>query len=177
MNRKVILYIAMSLDGYIAEEDGSVDFLTDDIEMSEKDDSYEKLMEQIDTVILGRKTYDQVVNELSPEKYPYEEKHSYVLTHNVEEGRENLTFTDEKPTALIQRLLVEDGKDIWIVGGGQVVAPLVASNLIDEYIITTIPIVLGKGIPLFQQIDQSVKLKNVQSYSKNGLVTSVFLKI
>lgn len=178
MSRKIILYIAASLDGYIAEADGSIDFLTADTSPEvEAFDSYTQLLERIDTVILGRTTYDQLVNELMPDEYPYEEKVSYIITHHPAAGNERLIFTDEQPEQLIQRLKTEEGKDLWIVGGGQIIAPLVASNLIDEYVITTVPILLGKGIPLFHGMDQSVQLEVVESSIENGMITSVYTKV
>jgi dihydrofolate reductase len=178
MSRKVILYIAASLDGYIAEADGSIDFLTADTSPEvEAFDSYTQLMERIDTVILGRTTYDQVVNELAPDNYPYEEKTSYVVTHRPTAGNERLIFTAERPDQLIQRLKTEEGKDIWVVGGGQIIAPLVAADLIDEYVITTIPILLGKGIPLFHELDKSVQLTVADVYTENGMITSVYSKM
>ncbi|MCB5954690.1 dihydrofolate reductase family protein [Enterococcus sp. CWB-B31] len=175
--RKVILYIATSLDGYIAETDGSIDFLTVETDAPEEDNSYEELLERIDTVVLGRTTYDQVVNELSPEQYPYEDKTSYIITHHEKPENADLIFTAEQPDKLVERLKKEEGKDIWIVGGGQVITPLINCNLIDEYIVTTIPVILGQGIPLFQSIKQSVVLKSVDSYCKNGMITSTYSKV
>ncbi|MBP1046480.1 dihydrofolate reductase [Enterococcus sp. BWM-S5] len=175
MSRKIILYIAASLDGYIAEADGSIDFLTDDTSSEvEAFDSYTQLLERIDTVVLGRTTYDQLVNELSPDQYPYEDKISYIITHRPKAGTDQLIFTEEQPEQLIQRLKQEEGKDIWIVGGSQIIAPLIANNLIDEYVITTIPIILGKGIPLFSETDTAIKLKIVDSQIEHGLITSFY---
>lgn len=177
MSRKIILYIAASLDGYIAEADGGIDFLTSDSSPEVDDfDSYNQLLERIDTVVLGRTTYEQLINELAPGQYPYEEQTSYIITHHPIPGEDQLIFTDEQPEKLIQRLKKEEGKDIWIVGGGQIIAPLVANNLIDEYIITTIPILLGKGIPLFHEMPESVALTVVDSYAENGMITSIYSK-
>lgn len=80
MKRKVSLFIAMSLDGYIAKADGSVAWLETDRPQTEVDDSYETFYAQVDTVLLGRKTYEQVITELSPEVYPYEDVESYIFT-------------------------------------------------------------------------------------------------
>ncbi|MBL1224858.1 dihydrofolate reductase family protein [Enterococcus sp. BWR-S5] len=177
MSRKIILYIAASLDGYIAEVDGSIDFLTADTSPEvEAFDSYTQLLERIDTVILGRTTYNQLVNELTPGEYPYEDKTSYIITHHPIAGKEQLIFTDEQPDELVQRLKEEEGKDIWIVGGGQIIAPLVVNNLIDEYVITTVPILLGKGIPLFKEMNKSVRVRVVDSYIEQGMITSIYSK-
>lgn len=80
MKRKVSLFIAMSLDDYIAKADGSVTWLETDRPQTEVDDSYETFYAQVDTVLLGRKTYEQVITELSPEVYPYEDVESYIFT-------------------------------------------------------------------------------------------------
>lgn len=77
--RKVVLYIATSLDGYIADKEGKVDWLVPT--GVEEDTSYEDFYAQVDTVIMGRTTYDQVVTELSPTHYPYEDVTSYIMTH------------------------------------------------------------------------------------------------
>jgi dihydrofolate reductase len=174
MSREVILYIAASLDGYIAEADGSIDFLGGGAEVVEAETSYQELMKKIDTVVMGRTTYDQVVNELSPEHYPYEEQHSYIITSHPEKNHDKITFTDQAPTALIEQLRTENGKAIWIVGGSSIITPLVEANLIDTYIITTIPVILGKGIPLFRTFDGAVRVKAEQVVLKNGMIYSTY---
>lgn len=174
MSRKVILFIATSIDGYIADKQGGVDWLpTDTTSNSEEDNTYETFYQAVDTVIMGRTTYDQVVNELSPEHYPYEGKASYVLTSRPGDGKEDIHFTSEPVVALVERLKNEQGGNIWIVGGSSVVKPLVEKNLIDEYQIAIAPIILGKGIPLFQTMNQSValKLKKTQAINQFSYLT------
>ncbi|MBO0440017.1 dihydrofolate reductase family protein [Candidatus Enterococcus ikei] len=174
MSREVILYIAASLDGYIAEPDGSIDFLGGGIELVEEDTSYQELMEKIDTVVMGRTTYDQVVNELSPEQYPYEEQTSYIITSHPDASTEKLIFTSQNPAELIQELKEQEGQAIWVVGGGSIIAPLVEANLIDTYILTTIPTILGNGIPLFNKLAGPVNLKVDQVYVKNNMVYTTY---
>jgi dihydrofolate reductase len=174
MSREVILYIAASLDGYIAEADGSIDFLGGGAEVVEAETNYQELMKKIDTVVMGRTTYDQVVNELSPEHYPYEEQNSYIITSHPEKNHEKITFTDQEPAALIKQLQAEDGKAIWIVGGSSIITPLVAANLIDTYIITTIPVILGRGVPLFRAFNGAVSVKAEQVELKNGMIYSTY---
>ncbi|ALS01737.1 riboflavin biosynthesis protein RibD [Enterococcus silesiacus] len=176
MSREVILYIAASVDGYIAEPDGSIDFLGGGIELVEEDTSYQDLMEKIDTVVMGRTTYDQVVNELSPEQYPYEEQASYIITSRPDENAEKLIFTSQNPVELIQELKEQEGKAIWIVGGASIIAPLVEANLIDTYILTTIPTILGKGIRLFNEFNGPVNLKVEQVYVKNDMVYTTYTR-
>ncbi|MTD42155.1 dihydrofolate reductase [Erwinia sp. CPCC 100877] len=174
MSREVILYIAASLDGFIAEADGGIDFLGGGAEVVEAETSYQELMEKIDTVVMGRTTYDQVANELSPEHYPYEEQNSYIITNHPEKNHNKITFTNQSPTALIKQLQTEAGKAIWIVGGSRIITPLVEANLIDTYIITTIPVILGKGIPLFREFDGAIKVRAEQVSLKNGMIYSTY---
>lgn len=174
MSREVILYIAASVDGYIAEPDGSIDFLGGGSELLEEDTSYQELMEKIDTVVMGRTTYDQVVNELSPNQYPYEEQTSYIITSHPNENTEKLIFTSQEPVELIKEMKEQQGEAIWIVGGASIIAPLVEANLIDTYILTTIPTILGKGIRLFNHFDGPVNLAVEQVYVKNNMVYTTY---
>lgn len=109
--RKVTLYIAMSLDGYIADRHGGVDWLCGS---AADDGSYESFAADIDTVIMGRRTYEQITTELSPGVWPYEGMDCYVLTRRHFEPEPGVVFTDESPGALIARLTALPGKGIWI---------------------------------------------------------------
>lgn len=177
MIREIILYIAASLDGYIAETDGSIDFLGGGTELVEEDTSYQELMEKIDTVIMGRTTYDQVVNELAPDNYPYEEQTSYIITSHPEKNTDKLIYTSQSPVELVEKLKKEEGEAVWVVGGGSIIAPLVEANLIDTYIITTIPTILGKGIPLFREFNGPINVRVDDMYIKNGMVYTTYKKL
>ncbi len=177
MSRKVILYIAISLDGYIANLDGSIDWLNTDNTDIEEDKSYRALYERIDTVILGRKTYDQIVNELAVDHYPYEDHMSYIITSRPEENQDKRIFTDEPVCDLVRDLLTMEGKDIWVVGGSQTIAPLIDENMIDEYQITILPILLGEGIPLFRQFRAPVHLFLVSAYAERQMAYLTYEKV
>ena len=84
MAREVILFIAASIDGFIADKAGGVAWLEENIRGDEEDRSYDEMYEKIDTVVMGRTTYDQVTQELSPDVYFYEDKHSYIITSHPE---------------------------------------------------------------------------------------------
>lgn len=172
MARKVILFIAETLDGYIAETNGNIDFLTDaDFTSGETTDhEYEKLVKHVDTVVMGRKTYDQVANELSPDDYPYDDYENYVLTTHPSQSVDNIHFVSDSVVELIKRLKKESSKkNIWIIGGSSIIAPLVNEDLIDSYQIGIVPIVLGKGIPLFSD-KTNFKELNLESVKKvNGI--------
>lgn len=174
MAREVILFIAASLDGFIADKAGSVAWLEENIHGDEEDKSYEEMLAQIDTVVIGRTTYDQLTQELSPDVYPYENQKTYVITSRPEASTETIEFTKKDPVTLIEELKKEAGSGIWIVGGGSIIAPLVEADLIDTYILTTMPIFLGTGIPLFSPMERTLPLRLKDVYQKNELVYSIY---
>ncbi len=90
--RKIILYIAVSLDGYIADKNGSVNWLAGQDEEAENEDTYSEFIKDIDAVVMGWNTYAQVSRELSPEKWPYENLTSYIVTHRNEKSTEKIRF-------------------------------------------------------------------------------------
>ena len=101
----------MSLDGYIADKDGGVSWLSGDGSDPENAGSYNSFIQTVDTVILGYKTYHQVTTELSPDVWPYADKMSYVITHNNLESKENLVFCDNLHE-LITTLLCNDQSQV-----------------------------------------------------------------
>lgn len=159
--RKIKLFIAMSLDGYIADKDGSVNWLEETGETGGID-SYDKFIKNIDTVVIGWNTYKQIVDELSPDIWPYEGMKSYVLTHRKKVGnRDDIVFTDKNIVDLLNEIRSEDGKDIWICGGAKVVKQIHNENLIDEYHLSIMPVILGDGVSLFENAEKSfLKLKS-----------------
>ena len=99
--REVVLYIAMSLDGYVADETGGADWLEGHGEGPEGADSYSRFIQEVDTVIMGRNTYRQVTTQLSPERWVYQGLHTYVVTHRPLPSTQDITFTAEHPCALM----------------------------------------------------------------------------
>lgn len=174
--RKIVLFIAMSLDGYIADTVGKVDWLVGQDDNIESDDSYSEFVKEIDTVVMGWKTYHQIVTELSPEQWVYANLQSYVITHRDYASTKNITFVSESPCTLVHRLKQEQGKNIWICGGADIIHQLMRDNLIDEYYISVIPTVLGNGIRLFDVMAQKIDLRFVTSRSSNGIVELVYQK-
>lgn len=176
MERKVILYISVSVDGFIADKLGSVSWINGQDESYTSDYGYNKFIENIDTVILGYNTYKQIVEELSPEKWVYKGLQSYVFTSKTIKDTENIKFVNENIISFIEKLKKQKGKDIWICGGADILNQLVKEDLIDEYQITTIPIILGNGIRLFQENNINIRLKLEESKAENGVITNVYLK-
>ena len=116
-----MVFIATSLDGYIATEDDSLDWLykVD----GEGDNGYLKFYDTIDTVILGRRTYDWIMNIEG--EFPYKNKDCYVFTSSKQEPSDYVTFVDDNVVELINRLKDIEGKNIWIVGGGAVLTGII----------------------------------------------------
>lgn len=173
MSRKVILYIATSLDNYIARENGEVDWLIGDGSNPNMDNGYEEFYKTIDTVIIGKSTYDQVMGW---GEYPYKNCESYVYTRKETKDSEYVEFTNEDPKELISKLKEKPGKDIWIVGGADIVDLFLKQDLIDEFIIATIPTILGSGIPLFRENNGEIKLKLKESKIFDGIVQNHYVK-
>jgi dihydrofolate reductase len=168
MNRKVFIFIATSLDGFIAREDGSLDWLSM-VDSPGEDYGYNEANEDADTIIMGRKTYDKV-KELSDE-FPHKDKKVYILSRKERTGENNIIFTGKDPGELIRELKTLSGKNIYIDGGAQIVQELMRQDLIDEYIISVLPVFLGSGIALFGNTGRQkmLRLKYCHSFA-SGLV-------
>lgn len=154
-NRKVRLFIASSLDGYIATKEKSLDWL-EQVE-GKGDNGYSQFYETVDTVILGKKTFDWLISQRLSE-WPYAEKQCYVYTHQQLQDMQDIHFTKEPVASLIHTLRQQPGQDIWIVGGGELIYSFLEQHLIDEVIVTMEPILLGEGIPLFKPGFSTVEL-------------------
>ena len=172
--RNTVLFIAMSLDGYIADANGGVDWLEGQNPEEGDGNSYDNFIREIDTVVMGWNTYRQIVTELSPQQWVYEGLTSYVLTHRKIEKMDGIIFTDESPCGLIQRLRRKPGKDIWICGGASTAGQLMKEGMIDRYHISIIPTLLGSGIRLFDSLKGQTKLKLVRSQVYNGIAELVY---
>jgi len=166
--RRVILYIAMSVDGYIATDSGSLDWL-ETVERPGQDYGYETLLRQMDTVIMGRKTYEKVLS--FGIEFPHKGRICYVISGSQKGSDENVTFYGGKLTELITNIKSKPGKNIFIDGGAEVVNSLMQADLIDDYILSVIPIFLGSGIRLFKdgRPEMSMSLLSVTNY-ESGLV-------
>lgn len=174
--RKVTLFIAMSLDGYIADKDGGVDWLNGQEEDGENMDTYSEFIKTIDTIIMGWNTYHQVITELSPEEWIYPEQVSFVITHREIPSTERIRFTSESPCDLVKRLREEEGNGIWICGGASIVRQLMETDLIDTLHISVIPTLLGDGVRLFGPLEKEQKLRLVKTQSYNGITDLVYEK-
>jgi len=160
--RKIILFIASSLDGYIARGDGTIDWLPENTVSG-----YDDFIKSIDTVIMGKKTYDQV---LTFGDYPYKDKKSYVFTRNNEYSKDENTEFVHDADKLVKDILSDSGTNIWLIGGAEIISTFVNLGFVDEIIISIIQVVLGKGIPLFKNIEKEIKLELIKTIDYDALV-------
>jgi dihydrofolate reductase len=166
--RKVVLYIAASVDGYIAKPNDDLSFLSL-VEQEGEDYGYHKFIRDVDTVILGRRTYDWVMSQV-PE-FPHADKETYVITRTPQPPIGNTQFYTGDLKELVLTLKNKAGKNIFVDGGAAVVHSLLQEKLIDEFYISLIPVFLGAGIRLFKEgfAEQQLQLIDANSYEK-GLV-------
>lgn len=166
--RKIRLFIASSLDGYIARNSGEVDWL-----FTDSDYGYAEFFAQIDTLIMGHKTYEQV---LSFGEYPYKGKKGFVFSNTLAGTRdENVEFVGGDWKHFISSLRNQSGGDIWLVGGAKTIHYCMKHGLVDELILSIHPIILGNGIPLIVKdasLETALTLKNVKTYNSGLLQVS-----
>lgn len=170
--RKVKLFVASSLDCYIAREDGGIDWLYTDA-----DYGYEKFYDSIDTIIMGRKSYEQ---SLTFDVYPYKGKKVYVFTRKKvrrNNNEQDCEYIDTNIQDFVTNLTQLIGKDIWLLGGGEIVSVLLNAGLVDEIILSIHPIILGTGIPLLKNIQKEVNLKLENSMSFERGLTQLCYKV
>jgi dihydrofolate reductase len=167
--RKLVLFIASSLDGYIATSSGDVDWL-----FTDQDYGYTDFFAQVDTVIMGRRTYEQV---LSFGEFFYAGTQGFVFSKTRDGSDENVKFISSDLPAFIEQLKSGTGKDIWLVGGSEIIQVCLQHDLIDKFIISIHPIILGEGIPLFRSHFPSKKLRFQDSQAfDTGLLQITYIQ-
>lgn len=174
MSRKVVLYIAMSVDGYIAKHDDDLSFLSM-VEKEGEDYGYGEFINSVDAVIVGRKTYDKVLS--MGFDFPHADKDAYIITRTPRPAIGSVKFYTGSLKDLIHQLKSQEGKNIFCDGGAEIANELLRENLIDELIISVIPILLGDGIRLFKdgRPEHTLELVSVKSFEK-GLVQLCYRK-
>lgn len=147
---EVILYVATSLDGYIARKDGNLDWLNGHSNPEGSDYGYDDLLAGTGTILMGRNTYEAILG--FGISWPYPDHDTVVATRQsaypVSTPRTSVT---PDAVALTRDLREKSAKDVWLVGGGNLVRSLIAEGLVDRLVLTLIPVVLGSGIPLFPE--------------------------
>lgn len=164
---KITLYIAASVDGYIATEDGGVAWLEEYQDETETGDGggYEVFFDSVDCLVMGSTTYEQV---LGFEEWPYEQKPTYVIT------RRNLPLANEAVELFngdldsLARELKQQHEYIWLVGGAKLAQTFLRIDHVNTLQLRLIPVLLGNGIPLFVNIDGPHDLRLIESTAHSG---------
>lgn len=177
--RRVILDLAVTLDGYIEGPSGEVDWCIMDDEME-----FSNFLDQIDTILYGRKSYDMwghyVPNSNAPEAemdmwQRVHSKKKYVFSRTQLSTDENVTFINKDIRAEVAALKQKPGKDIWLYGGARLISTFVNLDLVDEFRLSVHPVILGEGKRLFVDINKrmSLKLSESRTYS-SGVVQLIY---
>jgi dihydrofolate reductase len=170
---KTTVYVGTSLDGFIARQDGDIDWLVK-FENKEVHESYREFINRIDAIVIGRGTYEKV---LSFPEWPYNKK-VFVLSSTLKQIpdtlKEKVTLLFMKPKELLNHLSIKGFSNIY-VDGGKVIQSFLKEDLIDELIITKVPVLIGAGIPLFGYLDNDLQFQHIRTdmYS-DGLVKSCY---
>jgi len=168
---KVSVYVGMSLDGFIARQDGDIEWLTV-FQNKEVEDSYKEFIRTIDTIVIGKRTFEKVLGFPS---WPYD-RNVFVLSSTMKklppEAIGKATLVSMKPSALLMYLSNEGFSNIY-VDGGNTVRRFLENDLVGELIVTQVPILIGSGLPLFGPLNKDLQFNHISTnvYS-NGLVKS-----
>lgn len=167
MNRKIILNLAISLDGYIASEDGGFDWIVGDgnhtLDTPNQID-FNYFLQGVDTIVMGKRCYEQNFHK------EYKNKKVYVATSEPLQNYDNVHFISGDICKVIEEEKNKVGKDIFLFGGGGLVDHFIKADIIDEYLVGIIPIILGKGRPLFLGDNPTIHL-TLKDYSVSEGVT------
>ncbi|HAF27894.1 MAG TPA: dihydrofolate reductase [Bacteroidales bacterium] len=168
--RNLIIYIATSLDGYIAKPSDDLSFLKL-VEKEGENYGYAEFTSTIDTIILGRKTYDWVIKEIGSSHYDNGDRNVYVITRTKRPNVGKTNFYTGNLFDLVKRLKSENGKNIYCDGGAEIINELLKNDLIDEFVISVIPVLVGNGTKLFKdnRPEQELELVSLKSF-ETGLI-------
>lgn len=155
MKRKIVTTLAMSLDGFIADDAGGYSWIVGDGDSSLNTETkwdFARFLDSVDTVVMGRICYDQQMHK------EFNTKKVFIASSKKQVNHDNLNFISGDIVAIITEELKKTGKDIYIFGGGILLDSFIKSNIIDEYIIGVVPVILGAGKPLFLGNNPNIEL-------------------
>ncbi|MBI3579668.1 MAG: dihydrofolate reductase [Ignavibacteriales bacterium] len=158
--RKIILNLAVSLDGFIEDAEGKFDWC-----FTDQDYGMSAFTKRIDAVFIGRKSYDLV--QRIGGKNPYADLTTYVFSNTLKKVDKNTNLVNGSIEDEVTKIIKQPGKDIWLFGGASLVTSFINANLVDELQLAVHPVVLGGGKPLFQNITErkSFVLTDTKHYS------------
>lgn len=173
---KCSVYIAQSLDGYIATPDGDVDWLSQfDDSLGREDYGYHEFLDSVDVIVMGSHTYEKVLSFLM---WPYEDKHVIVLSGREleipDDLQDKVTLMNAEPAEVVARLAEAKAEHVY-VDGGDTLSRFLAAGLIESLTVTTVPLLLGAGRPLFSALPAEIALEHLQTQTfPNGLVQTKY---
>lgn len=178
MPRKVILDLAVTLDGFIEGKCGEVDWC-----IMEPDMKFSDFLDQIDTILYGRKSYDAWGQYSPPEEAPADEKEMWAAVHSkakyvfsrTQKSDGKAIFINENIREEVIKLKRLPGKDIWLYGGSSLITTFLQLGLIDEFRLSVHPVILGEGKPLFADMKERIPLQfaTAQTFS-SGVVQLIY---
>ena len=145
--KKIKVYIAASLDGYIARPDGNLNWLTKYPFAPDSNYGYNEFYNSIGSIIMGGRTYRELL--AMDVEWPYKGKKSYVVSRHSMNANEDIEFITENIIETIADLRSQADKDIWLMGGGELITMFINAEMVDEMQICHVPVIIGSGIPLF----------------------------
>ncbi len=165
--RRIIAYLAISADGYIARRNGDVEWLNrrpDDIDYGMRE-----FYSEVDTILMGRKTYDWAVDYFrkigkTTGLFDTTRTHYVFSSRPPEDPADGVSFVSESPKEFAQRLRGTPGKQIWMMGGGGLIGSFLDAGEIDEFDMHVIPVFIGEGIPLIEPRHRDVLLRLLESH-------------
>lgn len=169
------LYIAQTLDGFIADENHQIDFLNKYVDNPEVITSFNKFIDKVNVQIMGWNTFEGINKEVD-QNWPYVTHTTYVFTSKKQKDTPYVKFINQDVVEFVKNLTnTQNNLNIWIVGGTKIIAPLVNADLIDNYVITTTEQLIGSGVKLFENTkNKNLKLLKVKK-TKN-LVWTYLIK-
>ena len=165
----------MSLDGYIAKPNDDLSFLKL-VEKEGEDYGYAEFTKTIDTLIIGRRTYDYVLKEIGLSHYDNGKRDIYVITRTERPQVGRTIFYTGNITKLVKQLKSEKGKNIYCDGGAEVINELLKHDLVDEFIISVIPVLLGNGTRLFKDGRPEQTLEFIEAKTFETGLTQLYYK-
>lgn len=167
--RKIQYGVAVSLDGYISGPDGEVDWIRMDPEID-----FSAIWAQFDTLLMGRRTYEAAIRRLG--RASFTGKDVFVVSRSLEpQDCPGVTVVSEPTRRWIQSLKSQEGKDIWLMGGGSVFRHLLSLGEVDSISVTIIPVLLGEGTPLMQSpYDPTLLVLSAHRVYKTGIISATY---
>jgi dihydrofolate reductase len=166
------VYIATSLDGFIARENGELDWLHAVAASDDEDYGYKAFMQTVDAIVMGRHTYEKV---LTFDKWPYDKPVVVLTTRQLaipSELQRAVELMSGQPAEILARLSARGMHHVY-VDGGRTIQKFLEAGAIQRLIITRIPVLIGRGIPLFGSVSRDIHLRHIETRSyRNGLVQS-----